>query len=80
MAIGLLTKLTVHGDISEEFEKTFLDLAEQVRANEPGNHFCALLGSGIDSQMYMVMEHYASQGALDAQSQSDRVREAKKTT
>ena len=80
MAIGLLTTLTARGDISEEFEKAFSDLAEQVRANEPGNQFCALLWSGIDSQVYIAMEQCASQGALDAQSQSDHVREAKKTT
>ena len=80
MAIGLLTTLTVRGDISEEFEKTFLDLAGQVRANEPGNHFYALLHSGVDSQVYTVMEQYAGQGALDVQSQSDHVRVAKKTT
>jgi len=56
MAIGLLTRLTVRGDISEEFEKALSDLAERVRANEPGNQFCALLRSGIDSQVYIAME------------------------
>ena len=39
MAIGLLATITVREGKSEEFEKAFLDLAEQVRANEPGNHF-----------------------------------------
>ena len=56
MAIGLLTTLTARGDISEEFEKAFSDLAEQVRTHEPGNQFCALLRSGIDSQVYIAME------------------------
>jgi len=39
MAIGLLATITVREGMNEEFENAFLDLAEQVRANEPGNHF-----------------------------------------
>ena len=71
MAIGLLATITVREGMNEEFENAFLDLAEQVRANEPGNHFYALHRSGNDSHMYKVMEQYASQEALDAHSQSD---------
>ena len=41
-----------------------------MRANEPGNHFYALHRSGTDSQVYKVMEQYASQEALEAHSQS----------
>ena len=78
MAIGLLATITVREGMNEEFEKAFLDLAEQVRANEPGNHFHALHRSGTDSQVYKVMEQYASQEALEAHSQSDHFREANK--
>ena len=49
-----------------------------MRANEPGNHFYALHRSGNDSQVYKVMEQYASQEVLDAHSQSDHFREANK--
>ena len=42
MAIGLLAKITVLEGKNEEFEQTFLDLTEKVRANEPGNVFYAL--------------------------------------
>ena len=40
-------------------------------------NLCAAAG-GVDSQVYIAMEQCASQGALDAQGQSDHVREAKK--
>ena len=78
MAIGLLATITVREGKSEEFEKAFSDLAEQVRANEPGNHFYALHWSGNDSQVHKVMEQFASQEAIEAYSQSDHFREANK--
>ena len=78
MAIGLLATITVREGMNEEFEIAFLT-AEQVRANEPGNHFYALHRSGTDSQVYKVMEQYASQEALEAHSQSDHFREARQS-
>ena len=65
MAIGLLATLTVLEGKNEEFEhlKTFLDLTEKVRANEPGNVFYALHKSGSDPQVYKVMEQYWPRGA-----------------
>ena len=42
MAIGLLATITVLEGKNEEFEQTFLDLTEKVRANEPGNVFYSL--------------------------------------
>ena len=78
MAIGLLATITVLEGKNEEFEQTFLDLTEKVRANEPGNVFYALHKSGSDPQVYKVMEQYASQEALEAHSQSDHFREANK--
>ena len=42
MAIGLLATITVLEGKNGEFEQTFLDLTEKVRANEPGNVFYAL--------------------------------------
>ena len=78
MAIGLLATITVLEGKNEEFEETFLDLTEKVRANEPGNVFYALHKSGNDPQMYKVMEQYDSPEALDAHGKSDYFRQAKK--
>ena len=39
MAIGLLATITVLEGKNAEFEEVFLNLTEQVRANEPGNLF-----------------------------------------
>ena len=78
MAIGLLATITVLEGKNEEFEQTFLDLTEKVRANEPGNVFYALHKSGSDPQVYKVMEQYDSPEALDAHGKSDYFREANK--
>lgn len=52
MAIGLLATMTVLEGKNEDFEQTFLDLTERVRANEPGNMLHALHKSGSDPQVY----------------------------
>jgi len=78
MAIGLLATITVLEGKNDEFEQTFLDLTEKVRANEPGNIFYALHKSGSDPQVYKVMEQYDSPEALDAHGKSDYFREANK--
>ena len=78
MAIGLLATIAVGEGMTEGFERAFLDLAEQMRANEPVNYIYALHRSGTDSQVYKVMEQCASQEALAAHSESDYFREAKK--
>ena len=74
MAIGLLATIAVGEGMTEGFERAFLDLAEQMRANEPVNYIYALHRSGTDSQVNKVMEQYASKGALDAHSESDHFR------
>ena len=78
MAIGLLATITVLEGKNEEFEQTFLDLTEKVRANEPGNVFYALHKSGSDPQVYKVMEQYDSPEALDAHGKTDYFRDANK--
>ena len=55
MAIGLLATITVLEGKNADFETAFLDLTEQVRANEPGNIFYALHRSPSDPQVYKVM-------------------------
>lgn len=78
MAIGLLAKITVLEGKNAEFEQAFLALAEQVRANEPGNVFYALHKSADDPQVYKVMEQYESQAALELHSRSEHFKEANK--
>ena len=78
MAIGLLATITVLEGKNKEFEQTFLDLTEKVRADEPGNVFYALHKSGSDPQVYTVMEQYDNPEALDAHGKSDYFREANK--
>ena len=78
MAIGLLATITVQQGKNAEFEKAFLELTEQVRANEPGNIFYVLHRSKTDQQVYKVMEQYESAEALDAHGKSDFFREANK--
>ena len=78
MTIGLLATITVQEGKNEEFEKVFLDLTEQVRANEPGNVFYALNRSTSDPQVYKVMEQYESGAALDAHAKSAHFQAANK--
>ncbi|MEP1470999.1 MAG: putative quinol monooxygenase [Halieaceae bacterium] len=78
MAIGLLATITVQENKNAEFEKIFLQLIEQVRANEPGNIFYALHRSTTDPQVYKVMEQYESAEALDVHGKSDHFRAANK--
>ncbi|MCB1701059.1 MAG: antibiotic biosynthesis monooxygenase [Pseudomonadales bacterium] len=78
MAIGLIATITVQEGKNAEFEKVFLSLAEQVRANEPGNIFYILHRSKSQPQVYKVLEQYESAEALDAHGKTDHFREANK--
>ena len=78
MAIGLLATITVQEGKNAEFEQAFLALAEQVRANEPGNIFYVLHRSKSDPQVYKVMEQYQDAAALDAHGKSAHFAEANK--
>ncbi|MFT4614509.1 MAG: quinol monooxygenase YgiN [Bacteroidia bacterium] len=78
MTIGVLATITVAEGKNAEFEKVFLELIEQVRANEPGNNFYSLNRSMSDPQVYKVMEQYVDGDALDVHSKSDHFRAANK--
>lgn len=78
MAIGLLATITVQEGKNAEFEKAFLELIEQVRANEPGNIFYVLNRSTSDPQVYKVMEQYESAEALDVHANAAHFHEANK--
>ena len=76
MAIGLLATITVQEGKNDEFEQIFLELTEQVRANEPGNIFYVLHRSQADSQVYKVMEQYDGPAALAEHSKSEYFQKA----
>lgn len=76
MAIGLLVTLTVHEGKNAEFEQLFLNMAEQIRAREPGTIFYVLHRSRADSQVYKVMEQYEDAEAMMAHGKTDYYREA----
>lgn len=71
--IALIAKLNVAAGKEAEFEETMLGLAEQVRANEPGNHLYTLVK---DDDGYAVMELYDDDAALQAHMQTSHFREA----
>ena len=71
MAIGVIAKLKIKEGKNSEFEEVFTELAAAVRANESGNNFYALHKSRTDPQLYIVLEQYVDQAALDAHGQSD---------
>ncbi len=78
MSIGLLATIRVQEGKNADFEQVFLDLTEQVRANEPGNIFYVLHRSKADPQVYKVMEQYDSAEALDLHAKAEYFREANK--
>jgi quinol monooxygenase YgiN len=69
--IGVIATLKVAEGKNAEFEAIFTDLANQVRANEPGNLAYQLTKSRTDGQTYKVLELYSDQDALSAHGQTD---------
>ena len=71
--IALIAKLNVASGKEAEFEEVMLGLAEQVRANEDGNHLYTLVK---DDDGYSVLELYEDDAALQAHGQSQHFRDA----
>jgi quinol monooxygenase YgiN len=78
MAIGVIATITIQEGKNAAFEQAFLALAEQVRANEPGNIFYILHRSKTDPQVYKVLEQYHDEADLDAHGKTEHFREANK--
>jgi quinol monooxygenase YgiN len=70
-AIGVIATLTVADGKNEAFEAVFAELADAVRANEPGNVFYTLTRSRSNPQVYKVLERYVSQDAMNIHGSSD---------
>lgn len=71
--IALIAKLNVADGKEAEFEQVMLGLAEQVRANEDGNHLYTLVKN---EEGYSVLELYEDDAALQAHGQSQHFRDA----
>ena len=74
--IGIIATIKVQEAKAAEFEGIFKDLAQQVRANEPGNLCYQLTKSRADAGTYKVLELYADQDALTKHGQTDYFRAA----
>ena len=64
MTIGVIATLKIQPDKTGEFEAFFGELAQQVRANEPGNLAYQLTRSRTEPGTYKVLELYTDQDAL----------------
>ena len=62
--IGIVATLKVQDGKNAEFEAIFKELAEKVRANEPGNLMYQLTKSRSDPNTYKVLELYKDQESL----------------
>ena len=74
MAIGLLATIKIQAGKNAEFEAVAKELMAAVRANEPGNKVYQFCRSRDDESMYVVMEVYADQAALDTHGKTDHFR------
>ncbi len=64
MSIGVIATLKIQDGKTAEFEAFFTELANQVRANEPGNLAYQLTKSRTEPGVYKVLEVYKDQDAL----------------
>jgi quinol monooxygenase YgiN len=76
--IGIVAKLKVQAGKEGEFEKVFLNLRENVLANESGCKLYELYRSKDDRQTYVVMERYENDAAVDHHRKTDHFRAAGK--
>jgi quinol monooxygenase YgiN len=72
--LAVIATLDVAEGKEAEFETAMLGLAEQVRANEPGNHLYTLCKNAEGK--YVVMELYEDADALAAHGASDHFKAA----
>ena len=63
--IGIIAKLTIKPGTNADFEATMKALQAKVRADEPGNKLYALHKTA-ESSVYVMLERYDDQAALDA--------------
>ena len=69
--IGVVAKLTIADGKEAEFEDVAKDLMAKVKANEPGTLTYQLYKSKKEPNVYIFMEQYASQEALEAHGKTE---------
>ena len=69
-------KIKIKEDKTEDFEKIFKNLSEDVRSNEEGNIFYQVAKDRENENTYLVLEHYKDQESVDAHGKSDHFRSA----
>lgn len=72
--LAVIAKLNVADGKEADFEKHMLGLAEQVRANEPGNDMYTLCKDADGN--YIVLELYKDEAALAAHGSSEHFKAA----
>ena len=74
MSVGIVAKLPIAEGKEKDFEPMFKQLMAIVAEKEPGNQLYALHRPRDGSNVYVVMEQYDDQAALDAHGKSDEFR------
>lgn len=69
--IGVTAKLKIADGKEAAFEEAAQALVSQVNANEPGCLMYELYKSQKDASIYIFLEKYADQAALDAHGKTD---------
>jgi quinol monooxygenase YgiN len=64
--IGVIARVTIAAGKGAEFEAAFADQARGVRENEPANRLYQLVRSRAEPNIYVVMELYDDDAALEA--------------
>ena len=72
--LGVIARLTIKPGTNAEFEATMKALQAKVRADEPGNELYALHKTD-DVNVYVMLERYQDQAALDAHRAAPHFRE-----
>lgn len=69
--IGVIAKLKIAAGKEAAFEAAAKDLMAKVKANEPGALTYQLYKSKTEADIYIFMEEYSSQAALDAHGKTE---------
>ena len=72
--LGTIAKIRVKEGANEGFENVARQLQEAVNANEPGCSLYAVHKDAEDPQLYIFMERYEDEAAVEAHRKSDHFR------
>ena len=72
--LGVIAKLTIKPGTNADFEATMKALQAKVQADEPGNKLYALHKTA-DPNVYVMLERYDDQAALDAHRAAAHIKE-----